>query len=87
MPSGCYKFVRKDNSIEGFMSRNRPSTDALNALHIWSNVRSQRGFAVLVDEDEQLTANLSWNEADTSAGASLEAVCDECGVERFYVQT
>lgn len=87
MPSGRYKFVRKNNSIEGFVSGNRPSTDALNALHIWSNAQPQRSFTILVDEDEQLLANLSWSETDTSAGPSLEAACDKRGVERSYVQT
>ena len=87
LPSGHYKFVRKNNSIEGFMSRNRSSTDALNALHIWSNAQPQRSFTILVDEDEQLLANLSWSDADTSAGTNLEAACDKCGVECSYVPT
>lgn len=87
MPSGHYKFVRNNNSVEGFVSRNRPSTDALNALHIWSNAQPQRSFTVLVDEDEQLLAHLSWSETDTSAGPHLEAACDKSGVERSYVPT
>ena len=86
MPSGRYKFTRKNNSIEGFVSRNRPSTDALNALHIRSNAQSQRSFTVLIDEDEQLLANLSWSETDNLAGSSLEAACDKDGLERSYVQ-
>lgn len=87
MPSGRYKFVRKSNSIEGFVSRNRPSTDALKAVNIWSNVQPQRSFTILVDEDEQLLADLSWSEIDTSAGPSLDDACDKFGVERSYVQT
>ncbi|RFC37965.1 MAG: hypothetical protein DID89_2727548616 [Candidatus Nitrotoga sp. CP45] len=87
MPSGHYKFVRKSNSVEGFGSKNRPSTDALNALKFWSNAQPQRSITILVDEDEQLLANLIWSEEDTSAGSSLETACDKHGVECSYVQT
>lgn len=87
MPSGRYRFARKSNSIEGFASRNRPSTDALNVVNIWSNAQPQRSFSILGDEDEQLLADLSWSEADISAGPNLDDTCDKFGVERFYVQT
>jgi len=87
MPKGCYKFVRKNNSVEGFVSRNRPSTDALNAVNIWSNAQAQRNFSILIDEDEQLVADLTWGETDPSAGPSLDEACDKFGIERSYVQT
>ena len=86
MPSGRYKFTRKNNSIKGFLSTNRPSTDALNALAIWSTAQPERSFTVLIDEDEQLLANLSWGDTDTSAGSSLEAACDNYGLEHSYVK-
>lgn len=86
MPSGRYKFVRKNNSVEGFFSRNMPSTDALGAVNIWSNAHPQRSFSILVDEDEQLVADLTWSENDPSAGASLDIACDKFGIERSYVQ-
>ena len=86
MPSGRYKFVRKNNSIEGFASRNRASTDALNVVTIWSNAQPQRSFTIVVDEDEQLLADLSWSETDISAGPSLDDACDKLGVARSYVQ-
>jgi hypothetical protein len=87
MLSGRYKFVRKLNSVEGFVSRNRPSTDALNVVNIWSNAQPQRSFTILVDEDEQLVAELTWSETDPSAGPSLDSTCDNLGIERSYVQT
>lgn len=87
MPSGRYKFVRKNSSVEGFVSRNRPSTDALNAVNIWSNAQPQRSFTILVDEDEQLVADLTWSETDSSVGPSLDSACDKFGIERSYVQT
>ena len=86
MPSGRYKFIRKTDSIEGLVSRNRASTDALNAVNIWSNAQPKRSFVILVDEDEQLLADLSWSEADTTAGLSLDDACDKSGIERSYVQ-
>ncbi len=87
MPSGRYRFVRKSNSAEGFVSTNRPSTDALNVVIIWSNAQPQRSYTVLIDEDEQLVANLTWSETDPSAGPSLDGACDKFGIERSYVQT
>ena len=88
MPSGRYKFVRKNNSVEGFVSKNRPSTDALNVVNIWSNAQPQRSFTILVDEDEQLVADLTWDETDpSSAGPSFDDACDKFGIERSYVRT
>lgn len=87
MPSGRYKFVRKNNSVEGFVSRNRPSTDALNVVNIWSNAQPQRKFTILVDEDEQLVADLTWSETDPSVGPSLDDACNKFGIERSYVHT
>lgn len=87
MPIVRYKFVRKNNSVEGFASRNRPSTDALNVINIWSNAQPQRSFNILVDEDEQLVADLTWSETDPSAGPNLDDTCYKFGIERSYVQT
>ena len=86
MPSGRYRFVRNSNSIEGFGSTNRPSTDALNVVNIWSSGQPQRSFTILIDEDEQLVADLTWSESDPSAGPSLDGTCNKFGIERSYVQ-
>lgn len=87
MPSGNYRFSRKHNSLMEFMSSNRPSTDALNALGTWSNGQPQRSFTPLVDEDDQLLACLYWSENDISAGPDLESACTTQGIERSYVPT
>lgn len=86
MPSGRYKFVRSNN-VKGFLSSNRPSTDALNAVSIWSSAQPQRSYDTVVDEDEQLLADLSWGESDDSAGQDLEENCRKFGVEHSFVQT
>lgn len=87
MPSGRYRFVRNSNSTKGFLSSNRPSTDALSVVNIWSNAQPQRSYAILIDEDEQLLVDLSWSESDVSAGPDLEETCYKFGVERSYVQS
>ena len=86
MPIACYRLVR-GNSIEGFMSSNRPSTDALKAVSDWCNGRSERIYTVRVDEDELLVVELSWSEADASAGSDLDKACHTFGVDRSYVAT
>ncbi len=84
MPSGRYKFSRSNGSIEGFCSKNTPSTDALNALLAWSSTRSERKYDVTSDNDELLMAKLSWSEGDSSAGPDLDDACGKVGVERSY---
>lgn len=87
MPSGRYRFVRRSNSIEGFVSKNRASTDAIGVLEIWSKDRPQRSYNILIDEDDELVADLTWSETDFSVGTSLENACDELGIECSYEQT
>lgn len=87
MPSGRYRFVRSSNSIKGFLSSNTPSTDALNVVSIWSSAQPQRSYTILVDEDEQLLVELSWNESDVSAGPDLEETCHKFGVDHSYEQS
>lgn len=87
MPSARYKFVRKNDNIEGFLSKNRASTDALNALTIWLNSNPQRSYIIVNDEDEQILVDLSWSETDISAGECLEDACNKFGIERSYLQT
>ena len=84
MPNGRYSFSRRNKSIEGFFSTNTVSTDALNALLTWSNIRLERSYEVITDEDEFLTANLSWSAADLAAGRDLDEACRTCGVDRSY---
>lgn len=86
MPIACYRLVRAD-SVEGFLSSNSPSTDALSAVSVWSNSQSARSHTVRIDEDELLVVELSWDEADASAGSDLDEACRRFGVSRSYVQS
>lgn len=83
MPKARYRFSRSD-SIKGFLSKNRPSTDALGALAVWQDGHADRDFSKHIDEDEQLVAELSWNESDDSAGPSLDDACSKFGVARTH---
>lgn len=84
MPNGRYIFSRTNNSIEGFFSTNTASTDALNALLTWSNIRVERRYEVITDEDKLLTTNLSWDATDLTAGQDLDDACRKFGVDRSY---
>ncbi|NMG31272.1 hypothetical protein [Aromatoleum evansii] len=84
MPSGRYKFSRSSRSVEGFFSKNTSSTDALNALLVWSSNRSERMYDVITDNDALLFAKLSWSEGDSKAGPDLDDACAKFGVERSY---
>lgn len=86
MPIASYRLVRSNN-VEGFLSSNRPSTDALNALNVWANTQSDRSYTVRVDEDELLVIELNWNDADASAGSDLDKACHRFGVDRSHVPT
>ncbi len=85
MPTARYKFVR-DVGVEGFLSRNRPSTDALSAVSHWSSGATGRSHVVQVDEDDRLIADLTWSEADQTAGPDLDNLCRGVGVVRSHVQ-
>lgn len=86
MTTARYKFQRIENSVTGFFSKNVASTDALSALSIWSSSKPQRSYKVLIDEDEELLADLTWHESDVSAGVDLEDAAIKFGVERLYVR-
>jgi hypothetical protein len=82
---GRYRFVRDLESTNGFLSRARPSTDAVNALQTWTNGYAGRSYRVISDNNE-LVAELTWPEADRVAGPELEDSCRQFGVERLYVE-
>lgn len=84
MPAARYKFAR-NSTVEGFLSSNRPSTDALSAVSTWKTGASGRSYAVEVDKDDLLVLNLTWSDSDSLAGADLDGACRRYGVERSYV--
>jgi hypothetical protein len=82
MISARYEFKRQENSVNGFASQQRASTDAINALEKWLNLKPQRTYKVFKEKDEELIADLTWPKSDTSAGLDLENMTNSCGVER-----
>jgi len=84
MPTARYKFVR-DTSMKGFLSSNRVSTDALNAMGTWSNAATGRSYAVQIDEDDTLVVDLTWNETDHVSGSDLDDACRNVGLDRSHV--
>jgi hypothetical protein len=86
MTTECYKFVRDTTSMKGSLSSNRPSTDALNAVSAWLSGATGRSYAVQIDEDDTLVVNLTWSEADRTAGTDLDYSCRSVGVDRSHVQ-
>ena len=78
-----YKFTRSNN-IAFVISSNRPSTDALNALHKWYG-KPGRSYEVIEDEVEHLVADLEVAKDDESAGPELGDACESAGVERTYI--
>jgi hypothetical protein len=87
MGIGRYRFTRDGRNVTGLMSPNYPSTDALGALNEWSGTQKGRRQVVVIDQDEQLVADLSWSDADSSAGPDLDSACLKFGVNRSYVGT
>lgn len=90
LAAATYKFDRDPQSISGFLSTQRASTDALNVLEAWQSRRSDRAYEVLRDEDgpdESLEARVSFAASDESAGQHLEQLCLESGLRRTYVPT
>ncbi len=81
MPLAKYRFKRSED-ISGFLSQNRPSTDALKALKLWSGDEKGRSYKIKIDGDEFLIAQLSWEEGDEKAGPDLNARCQGNDVER-----
>lgn len=82
MGTAIYKFSRATNVV-GFFSRNRASTDALNALNIWKGQHPQRTYEVIDDNDDDLEARIAW--FDDKAGPELDGACNVAGVARSFV--
>lgn len=79
-----WEFSRDTNSTTGFMSTNRPSTDALSALESWRVSDGGRTYNVLTDNDDKLVVELyvELNDWDLKAGKDLDRECRKCGVVR-----
>lgn len=82
MAEAKYTFIRKTDHPSGFLSANRPSTDAVSALSHWSGESDGRSYEEIADDDMALIARLYWHEQDVRAGTDLNALCDQFGVRR-----
>jgi len=80
--SVIYIFSRDDQSIPGFMSPDRASTDAIGVVTNWS-AWVGRSHQILQDQDDLLIAKLSYQEADERLAADdLNRRCAEQGLKR-----
>lgn len=81
-----YRFTRTPNSVTGFFSKNRASTDALAALANWRQKGVDREFSLDDDQDEQIVVPLTFDLSDQStAGIHLDEICEKHGVERTFI--
>ncbi len=85
MLTARYKFIRDNTSREGFVSDNRPSTDALRALSIWSDGAAGRSYNRHIDEDDVPVADFRSSETDHTAGPDLDGSCRRFEVDRSHV--
>lgn len=86
MPSAKIRFTG-DDSIVRFLSRNRPSTDALCVLHRWREMGSGRDFETIEDTDDHIIAKLMFADSDDSAGPQLQLLGSQHGVEHEFLET
>lgn len=84
MPSGNFKFS-SDGSIVRFMSRNRPSTDALNLLIRWRDIQPGRSFETIEDTDDHIVAKLMFSDSDDSAGPDLQKLGSQHGIDHEFL--
>lgn len=77
-----YRFTRANNSVVGFTSSSRASTDALSALYRWRGSAAGRDFATLADENNYIDVEVTCNANDTDAGRQLEVESEKLGVTR-----
>lgn len=80
--SSLWEFRRDPRSMTGFMSTNRPSTDALNALEAWCTRGGHRKYVVKSENDDLLVAMLSTISADLEVGGDLDKECSRWGLIR-----
>ena len=83
--SGRYRFTRSSASVAGFLSQNRASTDATNALENWQRMEKNRCYDVEIDEDDELVVRLTFDSSDEAAGSHIEALCEKHGVGRQFL--
>lgn len=84
--SGKYRFTRSSESVAGFLSQNRASTDAIGALEKWQRMEKKRRYDIESDEDDELIAMLTFESSDEVAGCHIDALCIEYGLDRQFIR-
>lgn len=84
--SGRYRFTRSSESVAGFLSHNRASTDAISILEKWQRMKKKRCYDVERDEDDGLVARLTFESSDEVAGSHIDALCSEHGLDRQFIR-
>lgn len=86
MASSTWKFIRH-NDVNGFLSANRPSTDAISALEAWcSNCETgSRAYEQINISDDYIEAKLTYNDNDHESGNELDKYCFNHGVKRVKI--
>ncbi|TPG21382.1 hypothetical protein [Variovorax guangxiensis] len=81
--TAIYRFTRDEHSPMGFLSSQRPSTDAMTAICRWEvAARGRRSYVVLDDQDDFLVAKLTLLKVDIDEAASdFNALCVQLGLK------
>lgn len=84
--SVTYQFTRDSQSLRGFLSSNRPSTDAMALLVNWQAELPTREYEVVEDTDNVLVATLRTTQADVnSSQGHMDSRCEHHGLTRVVV--
>ena len=75
--TSTWKF--EHDGILGFMSDQRASTDAINALNKWASGDGRRSYEIVSgeDSDDLLVAKLTTDSNDSRSGIDLDAACEK----------
>ena len=77
-----YRFSRDENSPNGFLLSQRPSTAAIGAIEKWTGEGRGRSYVVVDDQDDSLVAKLMLQIVDIDkAACNFNALCAQLGVK------
>lgn len=84
--TSIWRFERRETY--GLNSRNRVSTDALNALLNWVQMDMRRSYRITQGEEDNdvMVAELNTHMNDIDAGTELEHYCLRAGVLRKRIE-
>lgn len=82
MTPATYRLTRDRRSPTGFLSSQRPSTNAMNAIEKWRVAGSGRSYVVVDDQDDYLVAKLTLVSVDID---EFNALCAQVCVKHEVV--